>query len=127
MKKNGFYEIILEITRQKGEFSRHAKRLEHISDPKLDPLHLELKGFSDYDTPRGVINAILNQGGLKEVDFQYLITVNALEKLKAVLRLVEAQKALKLQIEEPKISVLEETVQSDSHQIAERFQKAVTA
>lgn len=125
--KNEFFDNVLEIGRQSGELGRLRKRLEPILAPNFDSLNLEVENFSVSDTPQGVIKRIVTHGGLREADFQYLVTVNAMEKLKTTLRLIEAQAALVPQIEKKRKSALEKSLEDDRHQIAVRFEKAVSA
>lgn len=124
---NVFYENQIRVRDQRRRVRELRDYHLELSNPDLNPEDLTLEGFSDYETPLKVAGYITAQMGPKEAAFQYIIAVNAIEKLRTAMKVVEAQASLKLQILPTQEPVVLQCIEDDKRQIASLFGKAVRA
>lgn len=122
-----FYENQIRIFDQRRRVRELSDYYAQLSQPDLNPENVKLEGFSDYETPLKVAAYITAQMGPKDAAFQYVIAVNAIEKLRAAMQVVEAQASLQLQISPAQESVIAQCIENDKKQIGSLFGKAVRA
>lgn len=121
---NEFAENQYALWAQNRELSELRDRAAGLSAADMDALLLPSEKFKPSDRPEEVITYILGEGSKEEANFQLQITVNALEKVSGVIRILTAQSLLRAYVTSAEKKDLVHCIHADEAQLSTMFMKA---
>lgn len=88
-----FYELQIELNKQKREIALTADFYTKMSSPDFDPLDHGIRGFTGYEMSRDIADHIQGAIPLDTAKFQLFCVGISIKQLEAAMLLIEVQKA----------------------------------